>query len=120
MEKEKLQRYSIRKLSVGAASVLIGIGFAGMGANQVNAATVNGNQQIVESEKTKDATQQTDSQITTSQQDKTPASLSDAANDQSSGSQSTAKTLEHNSTQVDKNVSQSPVAVKNGGGVQPS
>src|SRR5699024_11917773 len=44
MEKEKLQRYSIRKLSVGAASVLIGIGFAGLAnSNQVNAATTAGN-----------------------------------------------------------------------------
>lgn len=48
MEKEKLQRYSIRKLSVGAASVLIGLSFVGMGrTTQVKADTVNENQQQV-------------------------------------------------------------------------
>ena len=42
MEKEKLQHYSIRKLSVGAASVLIGLSFVGMGhSTQVKADTVN-------------------------------------------------------------------------------
>lgn len=45
MEKEKLQRYSIRKLSVGAASVLIGIGFAGYNnSTQVKADTINNEQ----------------------------------------------------------------------------
>ena len=48
MEKEKLQHYSIRKLSVGAASVLIGLSFVGMGrTTQVKADTVNENQQQV-------------------------------------------------------------------------
>ena len=48
MEKEKLQHYSIRKLSVGAASVLIGLSFVGMGhSTQVKADTVNENQQQV-------------------------------------------------------------------------
>lgn len=41
MEKEKLQHYSIRKLSVGAASVLIGLSFVGMGSNQVKADTLS-------------------------------------------------------------------------------
>ena len=42
MEKEKLQHYSIRKLSVGAASVLIGLSFVGLGrSTQVKADTVN-------------------------------------------------------------------------------
>ena len=49
MEKEKLQHYSIRKLSVGAASVLIGLSFVGMGhSTQVKADTVNENQQQVD------------------------------------------------------------------------
>ena len=48
MEKEKLQHYSIRKLSVGAASVLIGLSFVGMGrTTQVKADMVNENQQQV-------------------------------------------------------------------------
>lgn len=53
MEKEKLQHYSIRKLSVGAASVLIGLSFVGLGhSTQVKADTVNGNQQqVVETSK---------------------------------------------------------------------
>lgn len=37
--KEKLQRYSIRKLTVGAASVLVGISFMSLGTQKVNAAT---------------------------------------------------------------------------------
>lgn len=42
MEKEKLQHYSIRKLSVGAASVLIGLSFVGMhDSSLVKADTVN-------------------------------------------------------------------------------
>lgn len=55
MEKEKLQHYSIRKLSVGAASVLIGLSFLGLGhATQVKADTVSGSQQqVVETSKPK-------------------------------------------------------------------
>lgn len=55
MEKEKLQHYSIRKLSVGAASVLIGLSFLGLGhATQVKADTVIGSQQqVVETSKPK-------------------------------------------------------------------
>ena len=55
MEKEKLQHYSIRKLSVGAASVLIGLSFVGLGhATQVKADTVSGSQQqVVETSKPK-------------------------------------------------------------------
>ena len=45
MEKEKLQHYSIRKLSVGAASVLIGLSFVGMhDSSLVKADTVNDTQ----------------------------------------------------------------------------
>lgn len=44
MTKEKLQRFSIRKLTVGAASVLIGIGFAGYSTQQVDAATTDAGQ----------------------------------------------------------------------------
>ena len=56
MEKEKLQHYSIRKLSVGAASVLIGLSFVGLGhATQVKADTVSGSQQqVVETSKPED------------------------------------------------------------------
>lgn len=55
MEKEKLQHYSIRKLSVGAASVLIGLSFVGLGhATQVKADTVSSSQQqVVETSKPK-------------------------------------------------------------------
>lgn len=54
MEKEKLQHYSIRKLSVGAASVLIGLSFVGLGhTTQVKADTVSSSQQqVVETAKT--------------------------------------------------------------------
>lgn len=52
MQTEKIQRYSIRKLSVGASSVLVGLAFIGVNGTKAQAAEVNSNQaQTVNSEK---------------------------------------------------------------------
>lgn len=44
MQTEKIQRYSIRKLSVGASSVLVGLAFMGLNGTKAQAAEVNNNQ----------------------------------------------------------------------------
>ena len=52
MQTEKIQRYSIRKLSVGASSVLVGLAFMGLNGTKAQAAEVNNNQaETVNSEK---------------------------------------------------------------------
>lgn len=52
MQTEKIQRYSIRKLSIGASSVLVGLAFMGLNGTKVQAAEVNNNQaETVNSEK---------------------------------------------------------------------
>lgn len=50
MQTEKLQRYSIRKLSVGASSVLIGLAFMGLNGSKAQAAEVNSNQEQTQTE----------------------------------------------------------------------
>ena len=50
MQAEKLQRYSIRKLSVGASSVLIGLAFMGLNGSKAQAAEVNSNQEQTQTE----------------------------------------------------------------------
>lgn len=52
MQTEKIQRYSIRKLSIGASSVLVGLAFMGLNGTKAQAAEVNNNQaETVNSEK---------------------------------------------------------------------
>ena len=50
MQTEKLQRYSIRKLSVGASSVLVGLAFMGLNGSKAQAAEVNSNQEQAQTE----------------------------------------------------------------------
>lgn len=52
MQTEKLQRYSIRKLSVGASSVLIGLAFMGLNGSKAQAAEVNSNQEQTQTKNT--------------------------------------------------------------------
>lgn len=66
---DKIQRFSIRKLSVGAASVLIGVGFIGMSNSiKVEAATQNGQPEIEQVKVNTDAQQGVSSNTTTNNQ----------------------------------------------------
>lgn len=66
---DKIQRFSIRKLSVGAASVLIGVGFIGMSHSmKVEAATQNGQPEIEQVKANTDAQQGVSSNTTTNNQ----------------------------------------------------
>lgn len=111
MEKEKLQRYSIRKLSVGAASVLIGIGFAGLAnSNQVNAATVEGNKPQTQ------VVQQQDAQQATSATQNRDASQQDASKRQNSSVLEVSNTQQVNHTQDAPEASQVNISSSDRGG----
>lgn len=119
MEKEKLQRYSIRKLSVGAASVLIGIGFAGLAnSNQVNAATVEGNKpqaQVVQQQDNQPTTSSETQQATSATQNR-DASQQDASKRQNSSVLEASNTQQVNHTQDAQKASQVNISSSDRGG----
>ncbi|MBD5430516.1 YSIRK-type signal peptide-containing protein [Lactobacillus sp.] len=102
MERDRIQRYSIRKLSVGAASVLIGMGFAGATtANQADAATVDTNQ-IEQTENA--ATQNADSNKNSTLEIKTQSEAqteNEVKNENSAKTTTEANTAEVSQTQSD-------------------
>ena len=76
---QKNERFSIRKLTIGAASVLIGISFLGFNAHTANAATTDGpqpNRDVVKDSNVKSVTDQSNLNIKNSSDVKSEASVS--------------------------------------------
>ena len=76
---QKNERFSIRKLTIGAASVLIGISFLGFNAHTANAETTDGpqpNRDVVKDSNVKSVTDQSNLNIKNSSDVKSEASVS--------------------------------------------
>ena len=69
--RERKNHYSIRKLTIGVASVLIGISFFGIKADTVQAETSNSNKPISQERKPEENRQQTNANTSESAQDET-------------------------------------------------
>ena len=120
MEEQK-ERFSIRKFSVGAASVLIGFFLTGIGTQKADAATVNTNKDVTESNPTPDDSASSnesnkvlevkpDSQATTlSVQSSAAESTSSAANEKTSSSATVLSTQSSSSNNLTTSASSAAV-----------
>lgn len=120
MEEQK-ERFSIRKFSVGAASVLIGFFLTGIGTQKADAATVNTNKDVTESNPTPDDSASSnesnkvlevkpDSQATTlSVQSSAAESTSSAANEKTSSSATVLSTQSSSSNSLTTSASSAAV-----------